>query len=241
MQKLIDTIFSNKNIVVITGAGISTLSGIPDFRGKDGLYTKNENVELKLSHDYFIEEPDGFYEFYTKNMIMDNIKPNIIHETLASLEKKGYISYIITQNIDNLHQKAGSKNVLDIHGNGEKFYCQKCRTNYSLEEYLNNGYVCNKCKGTIRPDIVLYGECIKTSDRYLAYEIINKADTIIVLGSSLVVSTVSNLLHKYLRDNKNRPLFIINNQETPFDYCAEIYSEDLGIVLKKIKDKIKYN
>lgn len=236
MQELINTIFSKKNVVLITGAGISTLSGIPDFRGKNGLYTKGENVEYKLSHNYLIEEPSGFYDFYTKNMIINNNKPNVIHETLALLEDKGYISYIITQNIDNLHKKAGSKNVLTLHGNGEKFYRQKCKISYSVDEYLK-GYICEKCNGIIRPNIVLYGECIKASDRYLAYEIINKADAIIVLGSSLVVSTVGNLLNDYIK-NQNKSLYIVNNQKTPFDFYAKTYNEDLGKVLKKIKNKL---
>lgn len=180
MNRIMDVLFSGKNVVVITGAGISTLSGIPDFRGTNGLYTKDQDVEYKLSHSYFIEEPGYFYSFYVKNMIMDNVKPNIIHETLVLLEERGYISYIITQNIDNLHQLAGSVNVIDIHGNGDKFYCTKCKEKYTKSDYINKGYICSKCNGIIRPNIVLYEEMLDVRKRYLAYDVINKADAIIV-------------------------------------------------------------
>lgn len=239
MQNIIDAIFSDKKVVVITGAGISTLSGISDFRGKNGLYSKNIDAEIKLSKSYFLEEPQGFYDFYTKNMIVNNRKPNIVHETLAKLEEKGYIEYIITQNIDGLHEKSGSKRILNLHGNGEKFYCCKCKKNYTVEEYLEKSYVCSNCNGVIRPDIVLYGESIKSSDKLLASQKLNEADVLVVLGSSLVVSTVASLLKEYIKDKaingRDKSLFIINEQNTPFDCYAYKYSEDLGKVLKKLK------
>lgn len=234
MDRIIDVIFSDKNVVVITGAGISTLSGIPDFRGNNGLYTKDKDIEYKLSHSYFVEEPGYFYSFYVKNMIMNNVKPNLIHETLALLEEKGYISYIVTQNIDNLHQLAGSKNVIDIHGNGDDFYCIKCKEKYTKSDYINKGYKCSKCNGIIRPNIVLYEEMLNRTKKNLAYEVINKADAVIVLGSSLVVSTIYDLLNEYIKD-KNKLLFIINNQNTPFDKYAITYKEDLAESIKKLK------
>lgn len=237
MDKLIDTIFSNKTVVVITGAGISTLSGIPDFRGNNGLYTKNDNVEYKLSYSYFIENPEGFYNFYINNMIMNDVKPNIIHKTLTILEEKGYISGIITQNIDNLHQLAGSKNVIDIHGNGDEFYCIKCKEKFSSLYYINKGFKCSKCNGIIRPNIVLYEERLDARKMYLAYEAINNADAVIVLGSSLIVSTISNLLRDYVKD-ESKLLYIVNNKSTPFDKYAITYKEDLGNVFKKIKIKL---
>lgn len=243
MNNLIEAIFSKKKVVVITGAGISTLSGVPDFRGKNGLYTKNKNVETILSKQYFEENPQKFYEFYKNNMVIKDIKPNIIHETLADLEHKGYISCIITQNIDNLHQKAGSCNVLDVHGNGEKFYCCDCHKDYNLDYYLNKGYICEDCNGIIRPDIVLYGEFIETYKSWVLKEKISNAEVIIVLGSSLVVSTISDEIKTYIRlmrlnkKDKNS-LFIINDNETPFDYFATKYSCDLEYAFQKIKNKV---
>lgn len=243
MNNLIDAIFSDKKIVVITGAGISTLSGIADFRGKNGLYTKDENVEYKLSRRYFFENPEGFYNFYVNNMIIKDIKPNLIHETLALLEEKGYIDCIITQNIDNLHEKAGSKNVVCMHGNGEKFYCTRCKKSYSLDDYVNNGYKCEKCMGIIRPDVILYDECISPYSRTKAIEYILSADVVIVLGSSLVVSTVANLLDWYIIENKvvdgDNKLFIINDQVTPYDNYAKKYNDDLGEVFKRIRNITK--
>lgn len=244
MEVLIDEIFSGKNVVVVTGAGISTLSGIPDFRGQDGLYTKNSNVEKILSKTYFESNSNEFYEFYKNNMIMKNVYPNIIHHILAKLEEMGYVSCIITQNIDNLHQKAGSKNVVDVHGNSEEFYCSKCNKNYDVDYYLDQGYLCAFCNGIVRPNIVLYGECIETYKSWLLKEKIYNADVVIVLGSSLVVSTVADVIRDYTRlmkFNKTNPksLFIINNQPTPFDYYAQKSSEDLELVFQKIKKKIK--
>lgn len=242
MNKLMDAIFSNKKVVVITGAGISTLSGISDFRGKNGLYTKDDSIEYKLSRDYFIENPKEFYKFYKANMIVKDRQPNIIHQTLTMLEEKGYIDFIITQNIDNLHEKSGSKNILAMHGNGEKFYCTKCKKNYNLDEYLNDGYICDKCNGVIRPDVVLYNESIPVYKRRKAFEEIVSAEVVIVLGSSLVVSTVAELLDWYIMENNvnknDNKLFIINDQETPYDFYSSKYSCDLGEVFANIFNNI---
>lgn len=235
MEQLIDAIFSKKRVVVITGAGISTLSGIPDFRGNNGLYTKDENVEYMLSKDCLIEEPDRFYEFYKKNILVSGIKPNIIHDTLTKLESLGYIEGIITQNIDNLHEKSGSKNVVDLHGNGEKFYCKKCNKKVSVDEYKKD-YKC-LCGGIIRPDIVLYDEFVKSSDHSRALELVYNADYLIILGSSLLVNTVGRLIDAFIRKNGcDNNIFIVNNKETPYDNYAKRYNEDLGEVFKKIKE-----
>ena len=243
MQKLMDAIFSDKKVVVITGAGVSTLSGISDFRGKNGLYTKDDNIEDKLSRDYFVENPEEFYKFYKENMIVKDRKPNIIHQTLAMLQEKGYIDFIITQNIDNLHEKSGSKNILAMHGNGEKFYCTKCKKNYSLAEYLDDGYICDKCNDVIRPDVVLYNESIPVYKRRKAFEEVLSADVVIVLGTSLVVSTVAELLDWYIMENNvnknDNKLFIINDQETPYDFYSSKYSCDLGEVFTNIFNYLK--
>ena len=235
-------VFYKKNIVVITGAGISTLSGIPDFRGVKGLYKKNINAEEILSKKYFEKYPQQFYEFYLDNMICHNIKPNIIHDCLTSLEKSGNISCIITQNIDNLHQKSGSKNVIDLHGNGEEFYCINCHNNYDVSYYKNEGYICSDCGSIIRPNIVLYGEKVEEYKIWKCLDAIQKADKLIVLGSSLLVSTVGDLILNYIHlkhlvDNKNNSFYIFNNNSTTFDYFSNKCEDDLLNVFQKV---IKY-
>ncbi len=242
MDNLIKQIFSNKKIVVITGAGISTLSGLSDFRGKNGLYKKYNNASWKLSLECLQEEPEEFYEFYKNNLIPSNIKPNIIHDTLAKLEKEGYIDCIITQNIDGLHQKAGSHKVIELHGNGETFYCRKCAQQYNVNKYINNGYFCDKCNGIIRPDIILYGEHINQKNKLLALKKMIESDMILVLGSSLTVSTINNLLDEYIKINKvnfnSNKIIIVNHNETIYDKYATIYCDNLENVFKKIK---RYN
>ena len=238
MDRLSELLLSGKKIVVVTGAGISTLSGIPDFRGKNGLYTKGNNVEYMLSRDCFIETPDEFYSYYINNMIMKDVEPNIVHNTLAELETRGFVSCVITQNIDNLHQKAGSKNVVDIHGNGDKFYCTCCKQSYSMNDYEESN-VCKVCGGTIRPDVVLYGEMLDREKVQKALEAVYSADAMIVLGTSLTVSTAGSLVQEFIRikgenfDSSN--LVIVNNQDTPFDNYADKIRDDLGMVFTKIK------
>lgn len=238
MNKLSELLLSGKNVVVITGAGISTLSGIPDFRGKNGLYTKGNNVEYMLSRDCFVETPDEFYNYYINNMIMKGMEPNIVHYTLAELEQRGFVSCVITQNIDNLHQKAGSKNVIDIHGNGDKYYCTSCKQSYSVEDYQGSN-VCNICGGTIRPDVVLYGEMLDRGKVNRAMEAVYNADAMVVLGTSLQVSTAGSLVQEFIRiqgDNfDSNSLIIVNNQETPYDNYADKINDDLGMVFTKVK------
>lgn len=238
MNKLSELLLSGKNVVVITGAGISTLSGIPDFRGKNGLYTKGNNVEYMLSRDCFVETPDEFYNYYINNMIMKGMEPNIVHYTLAELEQRGFVSCIITQNIDNLHQKAGSKNVIDIHGNGDKYYCTSCKQSYSVEDYQGSN-LCNICGGTIRPDVVLYGEMLDRGKVNRAMEAVYNADAMVVLGTSLQVSTAGSLVQEFIRiqgDNfDSNSLIIVNNQETPYDNYADKINNDLGMVFTKVK------
>lgn len=242
MEKLIQQIFSHKKIVVITGAGISTLSGLSDFRGSNGLYKKYNNAAWNLSLECLQEEPDEFYEFYKSNLIACNIKPNIIHDTLAILEQRGFIDYIITQNIDGLHQRAGSKKVIELHGNGDNFYCSRCAKKYNVDRYINSGYRCDKCNGIIRPDIVLYGENIKLKNKLLALKKMIESDMILILGSSLTVSTINNLLDEYIKVNKinlnSSKIIIVNDNETIYDKYATKYSNNLKNVFKKIK---KYN
>lgn len=233
MKKLIEDLFSGKNVVVITGAGISTASGIPDFRSNDGLYNNpNEEfykkhpylrgypIEFMLSRTCLLRYPEAFYDFYKINKVLSNeIKPNINHNVLADLEKEGFITGIITQNIDNLHQEAGSENVITIHGTND-FYCTDCKTEYSKDHYLNEGYkcTCDGCKGNIRPAIVLYQEGYNMEDYYKCIDMINKADVVIAAGTSLTVSTVTRFIDLFIHgDDPDKHLYILNNQPTRYD------------------------
>ena len=256
MKDLFDDLFSGKRVVVITGAGISTASGIPDFRSENGLYRKrNEEfykkypmlsympVEYLLSYECMICYPRAFYEFYTMNIVLsDDVKPNICHEVLAELEKEGYISGIITQNIDNLHQEAGSKNVIPIHG-CNNFYCINCRTQYSKEHYLEKGYRCNcdEHKGIIRPGIVLYDEGYNRDDYRCCWNLIYEADVIIAAGTSLSVSTVKNFLNSFVGwDDPDKHLYILNKQPTPYDCYSygQRYNVDLSEAFEKIREEM---
>ena len=256
MKELFNDLVSDKNIVVITGAGVSTASGIPDFRSSDGLYNKSNEefyekypelrqkpVEYLLSKSCLFEHPDAFYDFYKANKVLsDNIKPNIVHSVLVDLEKKGYIEGIITQNIDNLHQEAGSENLIAIHGSND-FYCTECGTVYSKERYINDGYKCSceGCKGIIRPKIVLYGECYNLMDYQKCINMIKNADIIVAAGTSLTVSTVTKFITLFFHnDNLEKRLYILNNQSTCYDRFANVkrYSEDLSVIFSEISEFI---
>lgn len=237
IDKLYETIFSDKKVVVITGAGISTLSGIPDFRGENGLYSKGEEAIYMLSYYCFRYDQDRFYEFYKKNMIKLGVQPNIVHEVLSKLEERGLIDCIVTQNIDGLHEKAGSKNVVNLHGNGDKFYCVNCITSHTAEEYLESNR-CKCCGGIVRPDIVLYGETLNYEVGLKAAREVEAADKIIVLGSSLSVPTINGLINLFIHRKKDfsiDDIFIINKGRTRYDNYAHTFDEDLGEFFEKIK------
>ncbi len=240
LKELYDIIFSDKKVVVITGAGISTLSGIPDFRGKNGLYTQGLNAEYMLSRPCFDNEQDKFYEFYKENMMCMGFKPNIVHEVLAKLEERGLIECIITQNIDGLHTAAGSKNVVEIHGNGTRFYCTNCHADHTPEDYLESN-VCKCCGGIVRPDIVLYNESCDSKEFKKAIDAINNAEKVIVLGSSLTVGTVYGLLNLFIfgREEFNgKNVFIVNRNRTQYDRFTHNTREDLGLVFDEVNKKI---
>lgn len=234
LQKLID---KSNNIVVMTGAGFSKASGIPDFRSSDGLYNTNDQLispEEILSHHYFMSNPDGFYKFYFDKMIYPNALPNIGHYTLAKLEKKGKLKAIITQNIDGLHQKAGSVNVLELHGSVLRNHCMKCHRSYSLNEILENqeNIKCSYCGGIIKPDVVLYEEGL---DNKILNEAVNataNADLLIIIGSSMIVNPAASLPYYY----RGMYLVIINLEPTPFDSAATlVIREKCEDVLAQIK------
>ncbi len=229
----------NKNVVVFTGAGMSTASGIKDFRGENGLYKEKVNAEEILSHSYFIKNPKEFYKFFRDNLINENIKPNEAHFLISELEKEGYVNSVITQNIDNLDKKAGTQNVIELHGNAENFYCTGCNKKYKLKDIINMDLVpmC-ECGNIIRPDIVLYEEQLDTFNLMHAMEEIKKANTLLVIGSSLKVNPAASLVHDFIVDmrfNKDKKLYIINKGKTDYDGFVKDTKYD-GDVIEFVKE-----
>ena len=218
LQKMID---ESNNIVFFGGAGVSTESGIKDFRSKDGLYSMKFKYppEYMLSFDCLYDHTSDFYEFYRDKLNCLNIKPNICHKFLVDLEESGKLKTIVTQNIDGLHTKAGSKNVYEIHGSIYRNYCDKCGKKYSPEEVFNSKDIpkCS-CSGIIRPDVVLYGEMLPEHDYMSSIQAINKADMLIVAGTSLTVYPASSLIDYF----NGKYLVIINNDKTSFDNRANL-------------------
>lgn len=221
---------ASDNIVFFGGAGVSTESGIPDFRSTDGLYHMKYAYppETILSHRFFINHTEEFYDFYRNKMIYTNAKPNITHRKLEELEKKGKLKGIITQNIDGLHQKAGSKKVLELHGSVLRNYCMNCGTFYTVEHILEkkNVPVCS-CGGTIKPDVVLYEEPLDDEVIREAIRLISRAEILIVGGTSLSVYPAAGLID-YYEGNK---LVLINKSVTAYDKRAHLLiSASLGEV-----------
>lgn len=234
LQKMIDNAY---HIVFFGGAGVSTASGIKDFRGKNGLYREKGYPtdlppEYMLSIDLFKNNPKMFFDFYKHKMNCLDAKPNVIHKYLAKLEKEKKLEAIITQNIDGLHQKAGSKNVLEIHGTVYKNHCIDCGKSYSAEYVFNsNGIPKCSCGGIIKPDVVLYGEQLPTSF-VVAMDYINKADLLIVAGTSLTVEPAASLVRMF--DGKH--LVIINGSLTAYEGKADLIIHDrLEDVFSKLK------
>ena len=217
----------SNNIVFFGGAGVSTESGIPDFRSKNGLYNQKYKYppEEILSHTFFMTHTEEFFEFYKAKMNSLKYQPNTTHKKLAELEKEGKLKAIITQNIDGLHQKAGSKNVLELHGSVMHNYCMKCGKEYSAEYVFNSvGVPKCECGGIIKPDVVLYEESLNEGTLEKAVEAIEEADVFIVGGTSLTVYPAAG--------NK---LVLINKDETPYDGRANlVIHEGLGKVFEKV-------
>lgn len=226
------------NIVFFGGAGVSTESNIPDFRSATGLYSiKNKTSyppEVILSHSFFMEHPEEFYEFYKSKMVYRDAKPNAAHIALAKLEQQGKLKAVITQNIDGLHQMAGSKNVLELHGSIHRNYCMECGRNYDLDYVMNSKELvprCEKCGGMVRPDVVLYEESLDTDVLYRAIYYISNAQLLIVGGTSLVVYPAAGLINYFKGDH----LILINKTSTPYDYKADIVIHDsIGRVLSYV-------
>lgn len=218
LQKIID---ESRNIVFFGGAGVSTESGIPDFRSADGLYSQKYDVppETILSRSYFDRNTEKFYDFYRDKMLCLSAEPNPAHYKLAELEKYGKLSAVVTQNIDGLHQAAGSKNVLELHGSVHRNYCRKCGKLYDAQYIKNSaGVPMCSCGGQIKPDVVLYEEGLDSSTMQAAIRAISQAEVLIIGGTSLAVYPAAGLID-YYRGNK---LVLINKSATPLDSRADL-------------------
>lgn len=241
LEKVKKIIKDSNNIVFFGGAGVSTASGVPDFRSATGLYNRKNDTdfspEYMLSHEFFEKYPDKFMEYCKKNLILDNVHPNDCHYALVKLEKEGKLKGIITQNIDSLHQEAGSKNVVELHGNLRDFYCTSCGKNFDLDYVMSfdGKAICDSCSGIVRPDIVLYGESLDNDKISYAINLIAKADVLIVGGTSLVVYPASGLIDFY----KGNKLILINNEATSRDSRADyLIRGDISKVMKELVEGI---
>ena len=220
LQEMIDT---TKKICVFTGAGISCPSGIPDFRSADGIY--NEKIkgyyspEQLISHTIFMKEPELFFDFYKSKMLYPDAKPNDAHIYFAGLEKRGKEVPVITQNIDGLHQAAGSTDVTELHGSVHRNYCMKCGTFYDMEYVKNSeGVPRCKCGGIVKPDVVLYEEPLDENATMNAIKKISEAETLIIIGTSLIVYPAAS----YVRYFRGKNLVLLNKSSTPYDSNADI-------------------
>ncbi len=225
-------IHGSDNIVFFGGAGVSTESGIPDFRSADGLYNQkyDERPEKILSHSYFMSHPEKFYKFHREKMVNPEARPNDCHTALARLEAQGKLRAVITQNIDGLHQLAGSREVLEVHGSIHRNYCVSCGKKYGLDYVLNAESVpyCS-CGGLVRPDVVLYDERLDEDIIERAVNYIRHADIFIVGGTSLTVQPAASLINYYRGDK----LVLINKTPTQYDkYMDLTISESIGKVFR---------
>ena len=225
---------ASDNIVFFGGAGVSTESGIPDFRSVDGLYHQQFDYppETILSHTFFYQHPDYFYRFYRQKMLPLEAQPNAAHKKLAELEQAGKLRAVITQNIDGLHQKAGSRNVLELHGSIWRNYCTRCGKFYP-PEFIRDcaGVPKCACGGVVKPDVVLYEEGLSEDVLHRAVHAISRADVLIVGGTSLTVYPAAGLI-RYYRGSK---LVLINRDETPYDTAADLVLRDpIGQVFAQV-------
>lgn len=236
IEKLQEIIDASDNIVFFGGAGVSTESGIPDFRSESGIFKSLEKYgdapERLVSHSYYLEHTDKFFSYYKDCLIFPEVEPNPAHYTLARLEKEGKLKAIITQNIDGLHQKAGSKNVLELHGSVYRNYCEICKKEYDLNFILESeGIPHCTCGGIIKPDVILYEEALDMNILNKSVEYIMSADTLIVGGTSLVVYPAAGLINYF----KGKNLVLINKSQTDYDNLATlVINEAIGETLAKI-------
>ncbi|ERK28991.1 NAD-dependent protein deacylase [Clostridium intestinale] len=241
IDKLKEILINSNNIVFFGGAGVSTESGIPDFRSASGLFNEKLNKtftpEQLVSHTYFMRYTEDFYKFYKDKLIYEEAKPNDAHLALAKLEKLGKLKAVITQNIDGLHQAAGSKNVFELHGSVHRNYCTKCHKFYPVEFILKASKTptCTDCGGTVKPDVVLYEEGLDEDVINGAVNAIAHADTLIIGGTSLVVYPAAGLINYF----KGKNLILINKSTTSADTKADLVIHDsIGKVLKECTEDL---
>lgn len=243
-EELKEIIDKSNRIVFFGGAGVSTESGVPDFRSENGLYQARQNYgrspEELLSYSFFLSDMNTFFDYYKNNLIYRDVKPNRAHLALAELEKRGKLLAVVTQNIDGLHQLAGSKTVWELHGSVQRNYCMKCGAFYDLDYIMDpenckdaegkQSYIpyCRKCGGVVKPDVVLYEEALDQKVLNNAVDAIARADTLIVGGTSLVVYPAAGLINYFRGDE----LVLINKSSTPYDRKASlVIHESIGDVL----------
>ncbi len=234
LETLKQWISESQNIVFFGGAGVSTESGIPDFRSVDGLYSQKFEYppETIISHSFYERRPEYFFRFYREKMLPLGFEPNITHKVLAQWEQEGKLSAVVTQNIDGLHQKAGSKRVYELHGSVLRNYCTRCRKFYPAE-YIRDaaGVPRCSCGGIVKPDVVLYEESLDENTMVGAARAIYQADLLIVAGTSLTVYPAAGMINYY----RGHRLVLINRDETPYDDQADlVLHESLGTVFSRL-------
>jgi NAD-dependent deacetylase len=243
-EELKQILNNSNNIVFFGGAGVSTESGVPDFRSENGLYRAkqeyNRSPEEMISYSFFQSDMDIFYEYYKKNLVSREAKPNKAHLALAKLEEKGKLMAVVTQNIDGLHHKAGSKKIYELHGSSQRNYCINCGNFYDLDYIMDSENCidrdgveswiprCKKCGEVVKPDVVLYEEALDDNVIRGAVQAISKADVLIVGGTSLVVYPAASLITYF----RGKHLILINKSKTPYDNRADlVINEPIGEVL----------
>ena len=232
LQRWID---ESENLVFFGGAGVSTESGIPDFRSVDGLYNQSYRYppETIISHSFFEADPLEFFRFYREKMLWPQARPNPAHRKLAQLEQAGKLRAVVTQNIDGLHQAAGSRNVLELHGSVHRNYCMRCHKSYPMQAILDSDGVprCS-CGGTIKPDVVLYEEALDQATLNAALAAIEACDMLIIGGTSLAVYPAASLVHYY----RGSRLVLLNKSPTPYDSSADlVIAQPIGALLDQIQ------
>ena len=240
-EELKEIVDKARKVVFFGGAGVSTESGIPDFRSKDGLYHAEQSYgyppETILSHTFYVNNTETFFKYYKENLICSGVEPNKAHLALAELERRGKLTAVITQNIDGLHQKAGSVNVLELHGSVLRNTCEKCGEHYSLEYIMDEANCvdgvpyCKICGGRVKPDVVLYEEMLDNDVMIKSVDAIQAADVMIVGGTSLNVYPAAGLISYF----RGEHLVLINRSATPYDDAADLVIHDtIGKVLDAI-------
>ena len=236
IKELQSIIRKAKRIVFFGGAGVSTESGIPDFRSQDGLYRQHYKYppETIISHSFLFSHPEEFWQFYRDKMLPQGVEPNITHRVVAKWEKEGKLLACVTQNIDDLHEKAGTKRLYKLHGSTDRNYCSRCHKPYDVGYILHTkGVPRCSCGGMIRPDVVLYEESLDERVVEGAVKAIEEADVLLVCGTSLVVYPAAGFIQYYTGDN----LVLLNRTPTPYDgYARLVLHESLGEVFEALKD-----